>query len=95
MLQVIIANKLQDGLVVFLTEDGNWSNAIDAAAVASDASQGARLLEQAKAAEAANQVIDPYLIDIRIENERRIPTEYREYIRAVGPTVPIPGQPAR
>jgi len=94
MLQVIIANKLQDGFVVFLTEAGDWSNRIADAALASDESAGARLLEQAKAAESANQVIDPYLIDITIENDKRIPTEYREYIRAVGPTVPIPGQPA-
>ena len=90
MPQVIIANKLDDGFVVFLTADGNWSNDIDAAALATDESEAERLLEQGLAAERANVVIDPYLIDVRIEDGQRIPTEYREYIRALGPTVPIP-----
>jgi len=90
MLQVIIANKLDDGFVVFLTEAGNWSPSIAAGALADDDASASRLLDQAKAAEQSNVVIDPYLIEVRIEKDQRIPTEYREYIRAAGPSVPIP-----
>ena len=90
MLQVIIANKLDDGFVVFLTAAGNWSPRIADCAVANDDASASQLLDQAKAAEQSNIVIDPYLIEVRIENDQRIPTEYREYIRTAGPSVPIP-----
>jgi hypothetical protein len=90
MPQLIIANKLDDGFVVFLTADGAWSYDVADAALATVEAEAAELLDQARAAERANVVVDPYLIDVRIENGRRIPTEYREYIRASGPTVPIP-----
>jgi hypothetical protein len=90
MPQVIIANKLTDGFVVFLTSAGDWSNEIAAAAVAEDDAAAAVLLAQGKRAEQNNEVIDPYLIEISVREGKRIPTEYREYIRACGPSVPIP-----
>ena len=37
-----------------------------------------------------NEVIDPYLIPIEVEDGLRKPTKYREDIRAMGPSVPIP-----
>lgn len=89
-MQMIIANTLVDGFVVFLTEDKGWTDDIEKGALAADEAEAANLLAQAKAAEAANVVIDPYLIPVVIENGRRVPTEYREYIRATGPTVAIP-----
>ena len=52
--------------------------------------QAENLLATAKQAEADNIVIDPYLIPIEIQAGERRPTEYREYIRATGPSVPIP-----
>jgi hypothetical protein len=89
-MQMIIANTLADGFVVFLTKEDNWSHDIAAGAVAEDSVEAAALLARAKKAEAENLVIDPYLIPIEISNGQRIPTEYREYIRATGPTVAIP-----
>ncbi len=90
MLQMIIANTLADGFVVFLTEDNTWTNDIAAGAVAATNEEAENLLKRAKLAEQNNLVIDPYLIPVELENGQRIPTEYREYIRAMGPTVPIP-----
>jgi hypothetical protein len=87
---MIIANTLSDGFVVFLTEAGGWSNDIAAGALAESDAAAATLLETAKAAEANNVVIDPYLIPVELEDGQRKPTEYREYIRATGPSVPIP-----
>jgi hypothetical protein len=87
---MIIANTLSDGFVVFLTEAGDWSNDIAAGALAESDAAAATLLETAKAAEANNVVIDPYLIPVVLEDGLRKPTEYREYIRATGPSVPIP-----
>ncbi len=90
-MQMIIANTLTEGLVVFLTADGGWTPAIAAGAVANSDEEAAALLAQAKQSEQANRVIDPYLIPVAISNGIRQPTEYREFIRATGPTVPIPG----
>ena len=90
MLQMIIANTLSDGFVVFLTEDHGWTNDIAAGAVAETDEEAESLLTAAKAAEAGNKVIDPYLIPIELEDGQRKPTEYREYIRATGPSVPLP-----
>lgn len=90
MLQMIIANTLADGLVVFLTEEHGWAHDIGVGAVAETDEQAEALLAAAKQAEANNEVIDPYLIPIEIEGSQRKPTEYREYIRAMGPSVPIP-----
>jgi hypothetical protein len=89
-MQMIIANTLADGFVVFLTSDHSWSNDIAAGAIAETDAQAEQLLSTAKQAESDNLVIDPYLIPIEIEDGVRKPTEYREYIRATGPTVPIP-----
>jgi hypothetical protein len=87
---MIIANTLSDGFVVFLTEAGGWSNDIAAGALADSDAAATALLETAKAAEANNVVLDPYLIPVVLEDGQRKPTEYREYIRAYGPSVPIP-----
>ena len=57
MLQMIIANTLSDGFVVFLTEDGGWTHDIAQGALASTDAEAATLLETAKQAEAANVVI--------------------------------------
>ena len=87
---MIIANTLVDGLVVFLTDDHGWTNSIAAGALAETDAEADALLQAAQAAEQDNVVIDPYLIPVDIDNGERKPTEYREYIRATGPTVPIP-----
>ena len=90
MAQILIANSLVDGFVVFLTATGDWSNDIAAAAVAENDGDAEALLNTAQAAEAANRVIDPYLIAVDISGAEPRPTEYREYIRAHGPSISIP-----
>ena len=87
---MIIANTLADGDVVFLKDDNDWTNDIAAGAVAETDKQAENLLSIARLAEQANRVIDPYLIPVELDDGIRKPTEYREYIRATGPTVPIP-----
>ncbi len=90
MPRIIIANSLHDGFVVFLTADHHWSGAIADAAVADDEATAAALLDTARRAEAANQVVDPYLIEVDKGGDLPRPVEYREYIRAFGPSVAIP-----
>jgi hypothetical protein len=84
--QMVIANRLRDGLTVFLAADGTWVQAIDQGAVATDAAQAARLLEAGAAAAARNIVVGPYLIATTEDAAGRRPLEWREAIRAFGPT---------
>lgn len=84
---IITANSLGDGLVVFLTAAGGWSNDIAAARViAPDALADA--LVYAKAQHDARIVVEPYEIDVTVEDEVPVPVRLRERIRAAkGPTV--------
>ena len=91
MPQIVIANSLTEGFVVFLTADHTWSGSVGDAAVADDEAAAAVLLEAGMQAEAANTIVDPYLIDVDTSGDLPSPLEYREYIRAFGPSVPLPG----
>jgi hypothetical protein len=98
MPQMIIANRLVDGVVVFLTPGEAWEPAIAAGAVIDDDAEAQRLLAVAKQHEVRCLVIDPMLIAVKVENGQVRPTEIREVIRAFGPTVRTDvsdvGQPA-
>lgn len=87
MQQMVIANALRDGLVVFLAPDGSWVNAIADGAVASDTDRAQRLAEAAEQAEQRCEVIGPELIEIEINGGLRQPVQIREVIRANGPIV--------
>jgi hypothetical protein len=87
MPQMIIANRLVDGIVVFLAPGDEWQTAIAEGLVIDDDGEAARLLEVAKQHQARCLVIDPTLIPVKVENGQVRPTEIREVIRAFGPTV--------
>jgi hypothetical protein len=87
MPQMIIANRLADGLVVFLDPEEGWDTAIGAGTVIETDADAARLLTVAKRHEVECLVIDPQLIEVEIENGQPRPTAIREAIRAYGPTV--------
>ena len=91
--QVVTANRLRDGAVVFLAGDGSWSIHVDDAAVARDQEEEARLLGVGAADTTACVVIAPYLIEVEIEGEQVTPMGPRERIRAFGPTVAVPTTP--
>ena len=85
--QVISANRLGDGVVVYLAADNSWSEFIAGSVIALDEPTADGLLAHAKQAEQDRVVIDPYLIDVaEVDGEVR-PTKYREFIRATGPSV--------
>ena len=87
MPQMIIANRLRDGAVVFLAPGESWELEIAAGAVIDDQDEGARLLAVAKLHEGQCRVVDPTLIDVEIKDGKPRPTAMREAIRAFGPTV--------
>ncbi len=87
MRQMIIANRLMDGRVVFMARDGSWMDSIADGVLIVDESAAQSLFEIGKRGERDCQVVDPCLIDVTERNGVRIPTVYREEIRANGPTV--------
>ena len=83
-LQVATANRLSDGVVVFLDDAGQWVPELERAAVVRDERAGEILLVRARAEGAA--VVEPYLIAIADDGE---PLSLREKIRASGLTFDV------
>ncbi len=84
--KVVTANRLGDGVVVYLA-DGAWSERVEEARVARDDEEGAALLAFAESPEQGIVVVDPYLMEVAAENGAPRPVSNREVIRARGPTV--------
>ena len=87
MQEMITANRLRDGLVVFLDAEGGWTEDFHRAATFEHAAQKAAALDIAAAAAAANLVVDPYPIELELRAGHLAPKALRERIRATGPTV--------
>lgn len=91
--QVVIANRLSDGLVVFLAAEpgstrGVWMLHLDEASLARDEVRAEQILALGLAsAHERHEVIDPYLIEVEQTASGLRPTRYRELIRCLGPTV--------
>ena len=85
--QVVTANRLGDGIVVYLKRAGAWSGRIEEAEVAHGKDDGAALLARAEAPEHRVRVVGPYLMDVNDDTGRPRPVSNRERIRALGPTI--------
>jgi hypothetical protein len=84
LLQALTANRLLDGVVVFWADQG-WTEAFPEAELFSDAAAAAARLAAAR--EQTTRLVDPYLIDIRLDAGQPVPASYRERVRALGPTI--------
>lgn len=79
--QVVTANRLIDGVVVYWSLSG-WVERLPQAAIFS--------LDEAKTTQAKAQgvsIVDIYFFEVRREGKTIIPASERERIRANGPTV--------
>lgn len=85
--QMLVASRLSDGRVVFLTTSEQWIENIQLGALATGKDGVERLLQAGRRAEADNQVVEAYLIAVETSTSERRPTDWRESIRARGPTV--------
>jgi len=85
--QVLTANKLGDGLVVFMTDGAAWSPWIEDAAIVTSKDAALELEGKGNIAAKANVVVGPYLIDVVDDNGRPRAALIREHIRTLGPTV--------
>ena len=85
--QLVTANRLRDGIAVFLTRGGEWSEVIDDAVLAQEPQAAAALEARAREDEKKTIVTGSYLVDAeRLEGRVRA-SHIRERMRALGPTV--------
>ena len=85
--QLVTANRLRDGIAVFMTRSGEWSETIDDAVLALEPQAAAALEVRAKEDEKKTLVTGSYLIDAERLNGRVRAAHIRERMRALGPTV--------
>lgn len=84
--QLVTANRLRDGIAVFLTRNGDWSETIDDAVLALEPEAAAALEARAKEDEKKTLVTGPYLVDAERLDGRVRASHIRERMRALGPT---------
>lgn len=82
--QVITANALRTGRVVWLTVANDWTHDMRAAAVFHDPEQAATALATAQTR--AAEVVGCYLADVRRTPTGPEPTHFRETFRRDGPS---------
>jgi len=85
--QVMTANRLRDGDVVFLTRSGVWSEKVDDAVLALEPQALAALEARAADDVKANLVTGQYLFDATRVGGKIRADHMRERIRTLGPTI--------
>jgi hypothetical protein len=84
--QMLTANRLRDGDVVYWRA-GGWVEALGDGEVFAANAEAEAALEAARKFVAGNVVVNPYLFEVRAEADGVLPVKEREIIRAAGPTV--------
>jgi hypothetical protein len=85
-LQIVTANRLADGRVVYLGEGERWIETLRGSRIAHSEDEAKSLLAIGEDAAKQRAVVAPYLIDVVVEDGRVWPVRYREVLRAVGPS---------
>ena len=85
--QIVTANRLTDGAVVYLTARGGWSEAIGDGRIALGEFESRDLMAWADRAAGRNEIVGPYLMAINGANGGDRALGMRETIRAGGPSV--------
>lgn len=85
--KVLTANRLSDGIAVWLDATGQWNERLQEALVARHAEAVASLEAIGKRDLGDNRVVDVNVIDVQEINGKLWPLRLRERIRAEGPTM--------
>ena len=84
-LDIVSANRLTDGRVVYLTRDDGWSESIIDGRSAATKEESVDLLADAERAVEAGIVVAPYLVSMADDGGAFAPLHFRERIRLFGP----------
>lgn len=85
--RVLTANRLHDGIAVWLASDGQWSLSLRDALLARHDDAVAALEAAGRRALDDNRVVDVNLIEVEETPRGPRPFRLRERIRAEGPTI--------
>jgi hypothetical protein len=88
-LQILTANRLADGAVVYLTAAGTWTTEIRQSVVAREEKAASALLARGQRDAESAVVVGPYLIAALEGAEGPRAASLREQIRAAGPSQPV------
>ena len=88
-LQILTANRLTDGAVVYLTAAGTWTTALRQSVVAREEKAASALLARGQKDAESAIVVGPYLIAALEGEEGLRAASLREQIRAAGPSQPV------
>ena len=80
--QMVTANRLSDGLVVYFTDRKGWSENFTDGAVWGDKESADAALIASEEAVKARLVVGPYLFDVAVTETGPLPISARERIRA-------------
>lgn len=84
--QILTANRLIDGIVVYRAARGIWVEDLAESALAETAEAAVALLAEGEASAARQEVVEPYLIPVAVQDGDIQPLSCRERIRATGPS---------
>jgi hypothetical protein len=87
MPKIVSANRLADGIVVYLGPDGRWLETANLARIFDDQKAADEGLVQAREDATCNLVVEPFLVEVEAHAEGLRPVTLRNAIRAGGPTV--------
>jgi len=82
MPNVITANRLTDGIVVYLAPDGGWVEELARARLADTEEETKRLEAKAAKAVAERKVVAVYPMDVAVQDGMPVALSVRERIRA-------------
>jgi hypothetical protein len=87
MPQIVSANRLADGIIVFLAKGDAWVERLSDAELFADKAGAEAGLARAQAAMEENLVVEITPFDVEMTLHGPTPTHIRDRIRAAGPTV--------
>ena len=82
MPNVVTANRLTDGIVVYLALDGSWTEELRHARLAETEEATKKLEEEAAKAVAERKVVAVYPMEVALQNGELVALSVRERIRA-------------
>jgi hypothetical protein len=86
MPQVLTANRLSIGEVVYWNGACGWVSHLREAEILDDAEAEGVLKEAGARSVAEREVVNPYLFEVRVNDGTVVPVKTREAIRAAGPS---------
>ena len=86
MPQVLTANRLSVGEVVYWNAAKGWVTYLHEAEILPDDKAEGVLNDAGSRSVQERQVVNPYLFEVRVDGSKVVPVKTREAIRAAGPS---------